>query len=338
MSLNFSGWSLVEAVRRTSGSTTTHADEAILLTMLERGQLVAFGRLRAQSNRQWITAEFWNSTIELDFVNSSASGTDKVFDLRIYPVLHAPNAFEFLDGKSLKDAFWRFVLHDPEVQCLAHQAMKSNPALQHVYMHGWCHPMGCREWPVRFDHGALAGGRSRNSPIGFGAGPLPEEVQQAANVVCERYDALLAPLRKYQFEAVGDFARSRGTDQILPSVWSHRSYYIDVQNGDLVQLTGVDPISLFTVRWRAVMLKRVFPVKPTISDEIRQTTIEYDQLDHTPAQSRIAQAIKELWPMGIPEGLKVKARDRRIVEWLQNKGLDEVSPKTIERYMKTLDI
>jgi hypothetical protein len=276
MHLDFAGWSLTEAVRCTSGSEGADANESTLLSIFERGQLVAFGR-RARSGREPIPAAFWNPAIKLDFVNSSASGPSEghhVSDLLIYPALHAPNVVELLDGLSLKEAFRRFVLHDPEVQFLGNRATKVEPALEHVYVHGWCRPFSCREWPVVFADGHLAGGRPLQSPIGHGADPLPEEVQQAADVVCRRYCALLTTLRKNELHAVGDPARSRGPEQILPSLWSHRSYYIDMQNGDLVQLTSADPVWPFTVRWRAVMLKRPFHVKPTIPHALRSSTVE----------------------------------------------------------------
>jgi hypothetical protein len=100
--------------------------------------------------------------------------------------LDGPNVVDLLDGMSLKDAFWQFVLHDPEVQQFGRKAIKANPDLKRVYEEGWCYPSGSQEWPVAFSHGSLAGGRSENSPVGYLEGPAPPSVQRAADVVCLR--------------------------------------------------------------------------------------------------------------------------------------------------------
>jgi hypothetical protein len=208
------------------------------------------------------------------------------FDILIYPVLHAPNAIDFLDGMLLKDAFWQFVLNDPEVQFLSIKAIKTNRDLERVYRDGWCNPNGSLEWPVEFVHGSLAGGRSPNSPIDFLAGPRPEEVQRAADVVCVRYSALLTPLRQGNLEAAGDPVRSRGTDRILSSIWWHPAYFLDVRNGDILQTNDAGPTGLHDMgvkRWRAVMLKRsqrpdLFHGKPLVSDLVLAPTLEPHQV------------------------------------------------------------
>lgn len=197
-------------------------------------------------------------------------------------ILHSSDAADFFDGMSLKDAFWQFVLHDPEVQMLGRKAIKADSGLERVYLQGWCYPSGRREWPVIFPHGALAGGRSPNSPIGYLAGPLPPAVQRAADIVCLRYSLLLTLLRHKELEAIGDPVRARGTDQILSSIWTHRSYYIDIENGDVLQIKNGDIADFndfLTKRWRAVMLRKplqasVFHVKPLVPDVIRSHTIE----------------------------------------------------------------
>jgi hypothetical protein len=101
----------------------------------------------------------------------------------IYPVLRAPNAIDFLDNKSLKDAFWEFVLHDPEILFLGNKAIKADPDLTQVYREGRRQRGAGWEWSFEFFQGELAGGRSKESPIGFIADPLRQEVQLAADTV-----------------------------------------------------------------------------------------------------------------------------------------------------------
>ena len=197
-------------------------------------------------------------------------------------ILHSSDAADCFDGMSLKDAFWQFVLHDPEVQILGRKAIKADSALKRVYLQGWCYPSGCREWPVVFAQGGLAGGRSPNSPIGHLAGRLPQAVQRAADIVCLRYSLLLTLLRQKELEAIGDPVRSRGTGQILSSIWSHRSFYIDAENGDVLQIKNSDIADcndFLMKRWRAVMLRRplqtsMFHGKPLVPDPIRSHTTE----------------------------------------------------------------
>jgi hypothetical protein len=283
-SSHFTGWPLAEAVKRTTVSSPDNKSPRFS-TMVERGQVVAFGRRRTQSDREWIPADTWNLLINRNFKTSRASGAnakEKAFrDILIYPILHAPNAIDFLDGMLLKDAFSQFVLHDPEVQFLGSKAIKANPDLKQVYLEGRRQPGVGWDWPVAFSQGSLAGGRAQNSPIGYLADPLPHKVQQAADVVCIRYSALLALLRHKKLEAIGDPVRSRGSDRIPSSIWSHRSYSFDANNGDVLQVSA-SPTNwndFWMKRWRAVMLKRpMFHGKPPAHDAIRPSTIEQQGL------------------------------------------------------------
>jgi hypothetical protein len=350
MSSNFTAWSLAEAVKRTTGSKNSDDKDSQFWTMLELGQLVAFGRRQSQSDREWIPETTCKFLINRDLKTSSASGLnakDKPFlDILIYPVLHAPNAIDFLHGISLKDAFWRFVLHDPEVEFLGSKAIKANPDLDRVYREGWCHPNGSQEWPVAFVQGALAGGRSPNSPIGYSADPLPQEVQRAADVVCHRFSALLTPLRQGILEAAGDPVRSRGTDRILPSIWLHPSYFLDSKNGDVLQANDADTADWHNIRvkrWRAVMLKRpqqpnLFHVKPPTSDEAPLATIghAFARSDHklTPVRASINQAIKALWPNGDHMAVPVKTRVEMINDWQRANNFAVASGRTIDRHLK----
>ena len=259
-------------------------------------------------------------------------------------ILHS--SADFFDGMSLKDAFWQFVLHDPEVKILGRKAIKADSGLNQVYLRGWCYPSGCREWPVVFAQGSLAGGRSPNSPIGHLAGRPPQAVQRAADLVCLRYSLLLTLLRHKELEAIGDPLRSRGTDRILPSIWSHRSYYIDAENGDVLQIKNSDIADcndFLKKRWRAVMLERplqasMFHEKPPTSDAAPPATMghAFARSSHklSPVRASIAQAIKAIWPNGIPMGVAVKTRDENIRKWQADNGFAVASTKTIDRHLK----
>jgi hypothetical protein len=55
MSSNFTGWSLAEAVKRTTGSKNTDDKDSRFWTLVERGQLAAFGRRNTQSDHEWMS-------------------------------------------------------------------------------------------------------------------------------------------------------------------------------------------------------------------------------------------------------------------------------------------
>lgn len=54
-------------------------------------------------------------------------------------------------------------------------------------------------------------------------------------------------------------------------------------------------------------------------------------------QQAAARAIHELWPDGLPIGLKEKDRTKKILEQLQANGSSPVSPRTIQRALKALE-
>jgi hypothetical protein len=274
------GWSLAEAVQRTTGSKNSDDNHTQCCTAVEQGRLVAFGRAHIEGDHEWMPPAVCKFLSNRDLTASNKD--EPYFDILIYPVVDAPNAIDLLEGMSLKDAFWQFVLRDPEVQFLGSKAIKANPDLKRTHLEGWCYPAGCREWPLVFAHGELAGGRSQTSPIGYLEDRIPQEVQQAADTVSLRYNSLLALLRQGKLEAVGDPVRSRGTDIILSSIWSHRSYYFDANNGDVLQANGSigsDWRDTRLTRWRAVMLRKpqrtnLFHVKPRVSDQLLSSPIE----------------------------------------------------------------
>ena len=181
---------------------------------------------------------------------------------------------------SLKDAFWQFVLDDPEVELIGARAIKADPALKRVYLEGCCYPGGCREWPLAFHRGQLAGGRAQEGPIGYLSDPPRKDVQRAADVLIARYESLLTLLRRGKLEGIGDPTRSRGSEVILRSIWSHSAYFFDAARGDLLQTNGsADSSNPFSIRWRAVTLRRPMPanlfhVKPRISDQMLSSTMQ----------------------------------------------------------------
>lgn len=313
--------------------------------MVESGRLVVFGAWSKFSQREWIRSATYSSVKEFIIQNSELNAEKNFFgDVQIYPVLHAPNVVDLIHDMSLKDVFWQFVLCDPEVQALASEAIQVRPSLEQVYVKRNCAPYRY-VWPFRFDFGALAGGLSKGDEF-YDSTENPPEVQAAADVVCRRFEALLELLRNGKIEAVGIPSREGKPDRVPTSVWSRDSYYFSATNGEILKTKDPEPSDWFhkrLKRWSAVMLRRpqspVFHVKPLATDGTAPTTAKYSPTKSgrrkTVTQASIEQAIKTLWPNGIPPGLPVKTRNQKIRDWQKTNDLAETSEKSIERYLKT---
>ena len=60
----------------------------------------------------------------------------EIFNVRVFPVLRAPNAAGYLNGLSLADAFRRYVLDDPEVVALGKRVVKTTKRHADVFRDG----------------------------------------------------------------------------------------------------------------------------------------------------------------------------------------------------------
>jgi hypothetical protein len=116
-SCSFPGWTIAEAIERTSDP-----DQSVgaLWERLGRAELVLTGSFGAQTAlpapidpKDLLTLDWPGQP------SSSLIGDVEVFNVRVFPVLNAPNASVYLNGLSLTEAFRRYVLNDPEVVALA---------------------------------------------------------------------------------------------------------------------------------------------------------------------------------------------------------------------------
>src|SRR5262245_60453210 len=78
-------------------------------------------------------------------------------------------------GLSIRSAFKKFLVVDPEVVALRDRAIEIDPTFERVLVHGWCYP-NKKEWPVWYENRGVAGTISANSPVGYLApldAPIP---------------------------------------------------------------------------------------------------------------------------------------------------------------------
>jgi hypothetical protein len=186
-------------------------------------------------------------------------GTAPIFDIRIFPLVLAPNVAEFVGRISLKDALTNLVLGDPQVQCLGRSTRKRTPASELHVVNDY---RGCHYWPV--DPDVLHVHATYPDEFGeyycyFG---VPGRL--AVHVLGSRFQGLLELLYREVYLAEGDPTRPNGPHYILPAIWSHKAYFIDDRTGDVLE-DAFDKVEektkhfgdyreYYEIRWRAVML------------------------------------------------------------------------------------
>jgi hypothetical protein len=265
---DFQAWTLSEALERVPNSRIH----------LRNGELLAWGRLGDPGaepvhipSALWLDSSLqkgWKAKAEI-FCSGSP-----VFDLRIFPVLEAPNAAEQLGHISLKEVFNRFVIGDPEVQHLAEFAIAASSELRRLYR-----PSERNDhcfWPLDpddlIDIGELTDEIEEYEY--FARYACTAETNAAQKVLRQRHRAMIGVLQSGRFVAVGDPVRERDPQEILPTIWGAPGYHLDRRTGDLLrdrdwgdeefETTPMpDNSECYEVRWRAILLK---PAKvPSVS-------------------------------------------------------------------------
>lgn len=166
---------------------------------------------------------------------------------------------------------------------------------------------------------------------------ISAEINQLATLMVDRWQALRRALSEGTIVAYGTFAATGAFGLIHRFQWSRSGLSIDPRDGDLFE----DKNGKLELRWSGLELRTAdvsFHDKPIVFDSARHSSIEHDNRSRklTAFQASVDQAITARWPNGIPKGLSNKARDRLIIQWQKDNGVAVVSPRTIQRYLKTL--
>jgi hypothetical protein len=188
------------------------------------------------------------------------SGTERIFDVRIFPVLLAPNVAEFVSRISLKNALLNLILGDPEVESLGRVESKRVPPSQ---FHEVEQSRGYHYWSV--DPDITWSHVSDPDEYGEYYCYLGMAGRLAVIALNRRFRALLQLLQREVYLAEGDPTRPNGSQHILPAIWSHEAYFIDDRTGDVLEdaigrvekskiASFGDGREYYKVRWRAVML------------------------------------------------------------------------------------
>lgn len=261
------GWSLPEARQR------CEVDD--VHPLLQQGQLAGYARVDAQQNsRVFVAQSAWTNVEIVDEDGSCLihrPSMTELSDLKIYPVLHAPDAPELLHDRGLAEVFMTTIVRDPEVAALGRSVMKSGD-FRHVFLDGNAPgPSIDPHWSIDHDPDSIAFEFVRPY-MWMAYDPLPRAssaVMAAASALADRISALRTLLSGGRLVATGTHPSSGQMASIHRAQWLRKNMAIDVANGDLCE-GG----SKWTVHWTGLLLGRPGPL-PAVSLELRfQSIIE----------------------------------------------------------------
>lgn len=335
----------IESLRRDAN----HAFELIRTNfrdLLSDGKLAACGSRNGPSEIPTpIHAAGWKNLawpkIENSTVIERVGSKTKIFNVRVFPILHSARATTLLNGVSLAEAFRRYIIEDPEVGALGRRVVASD-GHREVFENGQAPgPRVDFHWPLHLDANELAAEFVR--PLGWYDSthlrkPSPE-ILSASMALADRCQALRRLLVTSQIAAFGTFAQTGMTGAIHRMQWQRSGVTIEVQNGDLCEEENHRPV----VRWSGIVLEvpyqtqlssstNPFPDNAPIASVVQEAASEETKRT-TAVRESIKEATLALWPNGIPRSLQLQQRDSQIMAWQRKNERTVASQKSIRRYL-----
>jgi hypothetical protein len=174
-------------------------------------------------------------------------------DLRVFPVLHAPNAADLLHDQSLADVFMSFVVRDPEVSVLGELvvAQRGHPE---IFAEGMTPgPIIDYHWAIYKNGEELASDFVRAPFISEDPIPRPSAaIIAVAEVLAVRIAALRTLLASGRMNALGTHWNTGTLRPIHRMQWLRTNQAIEVQNGDLCEYQNPKYIPI----WTGIVLER----------------------------------------------------------------------------------
>ena len=244
------GWTLAEAIERTSDpdhstekASAPSRQKIALWERLSRGELVATGCFDtpaaspvAIDPEKFPTLD-WHGSPSTTLVGVAESDV-QVFNVRVFPILRAPNAASYLNGLSLAQVFRRYIIEDPEVSTLAKCVLKAGAGHSPVFLEGQAPgPFVDFHWPLDTTASAIAF-RFVASPLVILGSPLPSPssaILAASEVLADRIAALRDILACGKVVAFGTFGLSGIEGPIGRLQWIRNGISIDASNGDFCE-------------------------------------------------------------------------------------------------------
>jgi hypothetical protein len=264
-SCSFPGWTIAEAIERTSdpdqsvgvGGSDIEGPQEMLRGWVGRGELVlmgCFGNPAALPSPIEPT-----DLLTLDWFGSPASSMIRgveVFNVRVFPVLNAPNACSYLHDLCLTDVFRRYVLSDPEVVALANLLSRTGNRETAVFADGQA-PGGVIDyhWPIDATTASLEYKFTSTGLVIVGDPdpPTPPMISRVSEALASRIRGLRDVLASGQICAFGTFVQTGIEGPIARLQWSRDDISIDVRNGDLCE--GQD--SRAKPKWTGVSFRMI---------------------------------------------------------------------------------
>ncbi len=248
------GWTIAEAIERTSDAdrSVDPANESAIIASRQKsalwdrmfsGQLVATGCFETETSpRVPIDPEILRT---LDWAGAPSStlngiaGLDlRVFNVQIFPVLHAPNTGTCLDGLSLAEAFQRYVINDPEVVALSKRLLKTDARHSAVFLKGQAPGFSDDfHWPLDSTASEIAF-RFVALPFFTIGDPLPmpsAALAAVSSALADRLQGLRDVLSSGGICAIGTFTLTGVEGPRGPLQWTRSGISIDVSRGDLCE-------------------------------------------------------------------------------------------------------
>jgi hypothetical protein len=261
-------------------------------------------------------------------------------------------ASDQLIGLTLGEAFFRCVLHDPQVQSIAKKVVQQDETHSSVFDEGRYPGLYLEYiWPIDVTPSDLSYQFVRTGLIDLDR-PKPKaspEIEKLCEVIADRLRGLRTLLSSGKLVARGTHAATGNVMSLDQFQWKRRGLLVDVQNSDVLDAQRHPP----TLLWTGVALQAgpmtikepdkmlgplaesdlTFHVKPTEHDQLRSSKTHPPKTRVTAEQQSIEAAIKALWPRGIPPGTPPKRIDDAIIKWQKEKERSITSTKSIRRYL-----
>jgi hypothetical protein len=312
MAQDFVGWTLAEAIERVTGAKRPEDGADRFWTMVQENRLRLFGRPASRAEPQPISAAEIASLEIRDYEGSQLAGVDPrspaYRTVVCFPTIHSPDAINVLDRMSIREAFQKFVLDDPELVMAHAKARKSDPQYDSI-LRLFQHAMVLSgKWPLILKRSRVVRDpEDRDSWPYLIDGPVNRYVARAQQILFDRQLAFFAPLVAGRLVAVGDPARRGDAETILSTIWSHQSYYLDFWKGDVVQIdenSENPPADLFKCRWRAVQFRRAAPnptagLQPVLGKARGEWTVV---IELTEGEDAVFRALQTEFPFGTRGG------------------------------------
>lgn len=258
-----------------------------------RGKLLA-GNLAAKASRGGasvastdIEPHSWSGVRFLSFEKSIAvermGDKAKLFNVRIFPPIHAGNATTRLNGLSLSEAFSQFILADPEVIAAGRRVTLKEPRQDYIAVFNTGRAPGPTikfVWSLDSPPRDLAFNFVRRLAY-FVDDPIPvpsHDIVAASTILMDRLSALKKLLVSGRIVARGTFAASGQIVLIDRLQWAREGILIDVRNSDVLRYEQNHLAPL----WTGVVLElpihnemlNVIPIPPPIAHPPRRRSVK----------------------------------------------------------------